>query len=96
VGWRLLRSAMPSPRVAGRAFAAHPFGVQVATIRGCLKADAKALTSAALAASHAAALLYSAVVTATDPPDNTKSVRMKVMCLPCLQALVATGPKRSL
>jgi hypothetical protein len=60
-------------------FAAYPFGVQVATIRGCLKAEAKACTSAAFAASQAAALLYSTAVTATDPPENTKSVKMKVM-----------------
>ena len=59
--------------------AAYPFGVQVATIRGCLKAEAKACTSAAFAASQAPALLYSTAVTATDPPENTKSVKMKVM-----------------
>jgi hypothetical protein len=57
----------------------YPFGVQVATIRGCLKAEDKACTSAAFAASQAPALLYSTAVTATDPPENTKSVKMKVM-----------------
>jgi len=68
-------------RFARRAgpFAAYPFGVQVATIRGCLKAEDKASTSAAFAASQAPALLYSTAVTATDPPENTKSVKMKVM-----------------
>ena len=62
-----------------RAVRAHPFGVQVATIDGCLKAEAKARSSIAFAASQAAALLYSAVVMATDPPESTKSVKMKVM-----------------
>src|SRR5258708_4678090 len=63
---------------AGR-FRAHPFGVQVATIAGCLKAEAKTRSSIAFAASQAAALLYSAVAMATDPPESTKSVKMKVM-----------------
>jgi hypothetical protein len=68
----------PQPRL-GRAVRAHPFGVQVATIAGCLKAEAKTRSSIAFAASQAAALLYSAVAMATDPPESTKSVKMKVM-----------------
>jgi hypothetical protein len=64
----------PQPRL-GRAVRAHPFGVQVATIAGCLKAEAKTRSSIAFAASQAAALLYSAVAMATDPPESTKSVK---------------------
>ena len=72
--------AMPPPRPRlGRPVRAHPFGVQVATIAGCLKAEAKARSSIVFAASQAAALLYSAVVMATDPPESTISVKMKVM-----------------
>jgi hypothetical protein len=56
--------------------AAYPFGVQVATIIGCLKADAMARSSIAFAASQASELLYSAVARATFPPENTKSVKM--------------------
>jgi hypothetical protein len=56
--------------------APYPFGEQVATIIGCLKADAIARSSIAFAASQASELLYSAVVRATFPPENTKSVKM--------------------
>jgi hypothetical protein len=52
--------------------AAYPFGVQVATIRGCLKAEAKACTSAAFAASQAPALLYSTAVTRRRTPRALK------------------------
>ena len=78
---RCIAQAWPHGRGAASATisAGYPFGVQVATIRGCLKAEVNACTSAALAASQAAALLYSTAVMATEPPENTKSVKMKVM-----------------
>jgi len=43
---------------------------------GCLKAVAIARSSTCLAASQAAWLLYSAVVTATFPPENINSVKI--------------------
>jgi hypothetical protein len=47
---------------SARLLAVHPFGVQVATIIGCLNADSIARSSIAFAASQASELLYSAVV----------------------------------
>ena len=54
----------------------YPLGVHVATSMGCLKAVANARSSIALAASQASELLYSAVATATFPPENIRSVKI--------------------
>jgi len=55
---------------------AYPLDVHVATTMGCRLAEATAFSSIVLAASQAAALLYSAVAIATLPPEKMTSVRI--------------------